>query len=141
MDKPKFVYVTYINTTPEKLWDALINPEFTKQYWGGRRIESDWKIGSAVKMISTKEEPDFEGRVLAFEPPKLLSYTWRPQPPSSVTFRLEPYGTVMRLTVTHEGLEPGSKEYEGTSQGWMAIISSLKSLLETGKALAYPWKG
>lgn len=141
MDKPKFVYVTYINTTPEKLWDALINPEFTKQYWGGRRIESDWKIGSAVKMISQKENIEFEGEVIAFEPPRLLSYKWRPEPPSSVTFLLEPYGTVMRLTVTHEGLEPGSKEYEGTGQGWMAILSSLKSLLETGKPLAYPWKG
>ena len=140
MDKPSFVYVTYINTTPEKLWDALTNSEFTKQYWGGRSIESDWKIGSPVCMVNSRGEPGCPGEVLVCEPPKLLSYTWNSHPPSRVTFKLEPYGNVMRLTVVHEGLESGSMETEMTKQGWMAIMSSLKSLLETGKALTYPWK-
>jgi uncharacterized protein YndB with AHSA1/START domain/DNA-binding transcriptional ArsR family regulator len=141
MDKPNFVYITYINTTPEKLWEALTNPEFTKQYWGGRRIESDWKIGSPVKFVDPQGKSGNPGEVLEFEPPRLLSYTWSSNLPSRVIFRLEPYGNVMRLTVTHMGLEPGSKEFEMTSQGWFAIMSSLKSLLETGKALSYPWKG
>jgi uncharacterized protein YndB with AHSA1/START domain len=140
MDKPGFVYVTYIATTPEKLWEALISPEFTKQYWGGWSFESDWKVGSPVKFIDPHGGEDRVCEVLEFQPPKLLSYTWRSQPPSRVTFLLEPYGAVTRLTVTHEGLEPGSSEYELTRKGWIAILSSLKSLLETGKPLSYPWK-
>lgn len=141
MDKPNFVYVTYINTTPEKLWEALTNPEFTQQYWGGRRIESDWKVGSPVNMANPSGGHDFVGDVLECEPPKVLSYTWHTNPPSRVTFKLEPYGTVMRLTITHEGLVPESKEAQMTMQGWFAIMSSLKSLLEMGKPLTYPWKG
>jgi len=141
IDNPQFVYVTYINTTPQKLWEALTNPEFTKQYWGGRSIESDWKIGSTVKFIDSGGMSGSAGEVIAFEPPRLLSYTWGSKVPSHLTFKLEPYGDVMRLTVTHVGLEPGSSEYEMTRQGWIAIMSSLKSMLETGKALTYPWKG
>ncbi len=135
MDKPGFVYVTYIDTTPEKLWEALTNPEFTRQYWGGTSIESDWKKGSPVKYINYKGGLDIEGEVIAAKRPSLLSYGWRSTPPTRVTFLMEPYGAVMRLTVTHEGFEPGSKEYEDTRQGWIAIMSNLKSLLETGRPL------
>jgi DNA-binding transcriptional ArsR family regulator/uncharacterized protein YndB with AHSA1/START domain len=140
MDKPSFVYVTYINTTPEKLWDALTNPEFTRQYWGGRSIESDWKVGSPVKMVNSRGEPGCPGDLLAYESPNLLSYKWNSNPPSQVIFKLETYGNVMRLTVIHEGLEPDSRESEMTKQGWIAIMSSLKSLMETGTPLTYPWK-
>jgi uncharacterized protein YndB with AHSA1/START domain/DNA-binding transcriptional ArsR family regulator len=139
--KAAFVYVTYINTTPEKLWDAIRNPEFTQQYWGGRRIESDWKVGSPVKMTPANGNPEVLGKVVEYKPLKVLAYTWHSDPESTVTFMLEPYGTVMRLTVTHKGLDPASKTTEQTKQGWVAILSSLKSLLETGKALVYPWKG
>lgn len=141
MEKETIVYISYINTTPEKLWDALTNPEFTKQYWGGRIIQSDWKVGSTVKMGSSKGKLEIFGNVVESKPNELLSYTWHSNPKSTVTFLIEPYGSVIRLTVTHKGLDPDSKEYEQTRQGWFAIISSLKSLLETGKALIYPWKG
>jgi uncharacterized protein YndB with AHSA1/START domain len=140
MEKPAFVYVTYIDTTPEKLWEALTNPEFTRQYWGGRRIEFDWELGSPVKMTSSKGEHEILGKVIESRRCELLSYTWHSKPPSKVTFLLEPFGAVMRLTVTHGGLSPESKEYERTRQGWIAILSSLKSLLERGKPLVYPWK-
>jgi uncharacterized protein YndB with AHSA1/START domain len=92
-------------------------------------------------MIGPTGKADWAGEVLEFQPSKRLSYTWASKPPSRVTFQLEPYGTVVRLTVTHEGIDPGSKEFEMTRQGRFVIMSSLKSLLETGKALTYPRKG
>ena len=79
MDKPKFVYVSYIATTPEKLWQALTSGEFTRQYWGGRRIQSDWQVGSVVKHLGEDGGIDWEGKVLVSEPPRLLSYTFHMQ--------------------------------------------------------------
>ncbi len=140
MNEPSFVYVTYINTTPEKLWEALTNPEFTKQYWGGRRIGSDWNIGSPVMSFGADGRSDQLGTVIESRPREFLSYSWHSTPPSKVSFSLETYGEVMRLTVTHEGLDPESKGSQTTRQGWMAILSSLKSMLETGRALNYPRK-
>jgi uncharacterized protein YndB with AHSA1/START domain len=143
MSKPEFVYVTYINTTPEKLWEALTSPEFTQQYWGGRRIQSDWKVGSPVQHIEAGGDLDWHGEVLQSDPLKLLSYTFDLTPPgqsggepaSRVTFQLQPYGNAMRLTTTHDNFEAGSEVLQGVSQGWPGILSSMKSLLEAGRAL------
>lgn len=142
MDKPTFVYETYIDTTAEELWEALTSPDFTEQYWGGRRIQSDWEKGSTVKHVRPDGGFDWHGEVLQADPPKLLSYTFlvddEDAEATKVTFELEPYGSVMRLRVTHEFESEVDPNIKG---GWIAIISSLKSLLETNTALTYPWKG
>ncbi|WP_438028692.1 SRPBCC family protein [Sorangium sp. So ce233] len=143
MSKPEFVYVTYIASTPEKVWEALTTGEFTRQYWGGRTIQSEWKPGSAVKHIKEDGSFDWEGEVLAAERPKLLSYTFGNvlgERPSRVTFELALFGAHVKLTLTHDQFDEGSKVLPAISNGWPAILSSMKSLLETGKALYPEWR-
>ncbi|MBD3886832.1 SRPBCC family protein [Phormidium tenue FACHB-886] len=140
MDKPQFVYVTYIATTPEQLWDALTSEDFTQQYWGGRRLQSDWQVGSPVKPIKEDGDSDWEGKVLEFDPPHRLSYTFQSPgsteaQPSRVVFDLQPNGSTVKLTLTHTDLD--AKGFMAVSQGWSAILSSLKSLLETGEPLVF----
>ena len=143
MNKPQFVYTIYIATTPEKLWEALTGPDFTAQYWAGRRIQSDWKVGSPIQLFEADGSHDWHGEVLQSDPPKLLSYTFDltppgesgGEPPSRVTMELKPIGSAVRLTTTHDNFEEGSKILQGISNGWPGILSSLKTLLETGKAV------
>ncbi|MGH8503311.1 MAG: SRPBCC family protein [Gammaproteobacteria bacterium] len=145
MAKPRFVYVSYIATTPEKLWAALTGAEFTQQYWFGRYVESDWRPGSPVTYWTDKSrnQLDITGEVLRSEPPRLLSYTFtdclteeaKRERPSRVTFEIEPLGAVVKLTMTHDDFDPGSQVLEGVSRGWPGILSSLKSLLESDKPL------
>ena len=156
MNKPEFVYTTYINTTPEKLWQALTDPAFTSQYWG-LSFGTDWKPGSRM----TWEQPGFstddpDQLVLESEPYRRLSYTWHTvspewarangvseelrsriasEPRSKVTFNIEPYGEQVKLTVVHDGFEPGNPMLEMVSGGWPMVLSSLKTLLETGEAV------
>ena len=136
----EFVYVTYIDTTPEKLWEALTNTEFMKQYWFGSDFETDWKVGSAIKETQQNGQPGFQGEILKFEPPRVLAYTFYGQaegePVTRVTFELKPQGETVRLTTTHEGYEAGSKDYKSISEGWAAILSSLKTFLEKGEPLS-----
>lgn len=142
MSKPTFIYETYIDTTAEELWNALTSPEYTEKYWSGRKIKSDWKEGSEIKHIRPDGDFDWYGEILKADPPKLLSYTFvgNEEDPeqTKVTFNIEPYGNVIRLRVTHEFEKEVDQNIKG---GWIAIISSLKSLLETDTALTYPWKG
>ena len=142
---PDFVYVTYIKTTPEKLWDALTSPEFTRQYWFGIAVTSDWKVGS-VMTYRQGGKTVVDGKVLVADRPRLLSYTFREsngeashEPPTRVTIELEPEkGTeTVRLTVTHTDFVINSKHRPSISTGWPAVQSGLKSLLETGKPLAF----
>jgi uncharacterized protein YndB with AHSA1/START domain len=144
MSKPEFVYVTYIETTPEKLWDALTNSEFTERYWWDTRVVSDWKIGSPVALESRGKVTD-TGVIVVADPPRRLSYTWantseefRNERPSRVTFAIEPYGKLVKLTLTHEDFDKESKMLQGISKGWPAIVSSLKTMLESGQALDVP---
>lgn len=154
-ENQKFVYVTLIKTTPEKLWQALTSPEFSAQYFLGTRIESDWKIGSKVEYRRGHEITD-EGVVLKFEPPRLLSYTfhhvwteeWRHEAPSRVTFeigkldaKLGSQGGVVKLTVTHEDFPSNSKVFPAISNGWPTILSGLKTWLETGRDLGLSYEG
>jgi uncharacterized protein YndB with AHSA1/START domain len=140
MTDPKFVYVTYIATTPEKLWQALTDGAFTRQYWFGQTIESDWTLGSRVVFRSGSDVHDY-GEVLVCEPYTRLSYSWevkfhelfRHEKPSRVTFELETMGTEVKLTVTHDEFEPVSKVRAAVSNGWPLVLASLKSLLETGR--------
>lgn len=149
MEKPSFVYVTYIATTPEKLWQALTDGEFTPQYWGGRRIESTWRVGSPVKHVREDGGVDWQGEVLQSDPPRLLSYTFHmlisekhgSEGPSRVTFELEPMGSVVKLTLTHDNFESEKPTHETTRHGWPAIMASLKSLLETGNPLPFQGLG
>lgn len=159
MAKPEFVYVTYIDTTQDKLWQALISGEFTRQYWGGRTIESDWKKDSPVKHIKEDGTLDWSGKVLEADPPKRLSYTFdpavddempdyqgekidlnHPEKPSRVTFEIDKYMGKVRLTLTHDQFEEGSKVLQGISLGWPAILSGLKSLLERNEPLFPDWR-
>lgn len=143
MTASKFVYVTYIRTTPEKLWTALIDPEFTRQYWAGTHQVSDWKVGSDWAIMIPDGRVGDSGRILAFDPPKRLSVTWQNQfipdmkaeGHSTCTYELEPAGTAVKLTVTHTMDKPGSKLIEAVGSGWPHLLASLKSLLETGESL------
>jgi len=141
MSKPEFVYTTYIETTAEKLWQALTDGDFHERYWFGHRAVSDWQVGSTYS-FSKQGKPSVEGKVLISEPPKKLAYSWDPCAPdaklegiSRVTFDLEPRGKVVKLTVTHDELHEGGKTLRDISGGWPMVIASLKSLLETGRAL------
>jgi uncharacterized protein YndB with AHSA1/START domain len=143
---PSFIYVTYIETTPEKLWEALTNSEFSKRYWFGTDVQSDWKVGSPFALVTNGTTTDV-GEILAADPPRLLSYTFhhlmteegRKEPPTKVVFNIEPHGNLVKLTLTHEGFAAGSKLLDAVSKGWPAILSGLKTMLESGTALAIPF--
>ncbi|HEY2212791.1 MAG TPA: SRPBCC family protein [Bradyrhizobium sp.] len=145
MRKPEFVYVTYIETTPEKLWEALTSSEFSKHYWFGTEVRSDWKVGAPFALVMNGTTTDV-GEVLEFDRPRRLSYTFRhvlseaarKERPTRVVFNLESHGKLVKLTLTHEDFETGSVILDGISKGWPAILSSLKSMLESGTALTIP---
>ena len=141
MSKPQFVYTTYIETTAEKLWQALTDGDFTERYWFGHRITSDWKVGSAYG-FTNQGKPMVEGKVLVSDPPRRLAYSWNNRKEeakgegiSRVTFDLEPRGNVVKLTVIHDELGEDGKTLRDISGGWPLVIASLKSMLETGKPL------
>jgi uncharacterized protein YndB with AHSA1/START domain len=138
----KFVYVTYIRTTPDELWDALIKPEFTRAYWCETWQDCDWKAGSPWRVMIPDGRVADSGEVLEIERPRRLVLSWRneftemkAEGYSRATFELEPVGETVKLTVTHEMDRDGSKFIAAVSTGWPHILSSLKSMLETGKPL------
>jgi len=143
MASSRFVYVTYIRTTPAKLWQALIDPEFTRQYWAGTRQESEWKPGASWRIMIPDGRVGDSGEVLEIEPGRRLVLSWRnefipemrAEGYSRLTYELEPMGESVKLTVIHEMDKPGSKLIEAVSSGWPHILASLKSLLETGESL------
>ena len=141
MTKPELIYTTYIRTTPKELWDAITNPEFTRQYWGGNENVSDWKPGSKWVHVTGDEKHAIRvtGKVVESVPPKRLVLTWadpaNEADVSRVTFEIEPVDDTVRLDVTHGDFKPGSVMVNRVSGGWPRVLSSLKSFLETGKAL------
>jgi uncharacterized protein YndB with AHSA1/START domain len=156
MSRPEFVYTSYIRTTPERLWQALTKPAFTKQYWDGLSYESEWTAGSTYVMKRDMGEgltvADPEQLVVVADPYRRLTYTWHTftpewaaahgfdedyrstvaaEPRSKVTFDIEPFKDGMvKLTVVHDDFEAGSLVLEGVSQGWPIVVSKLKTLLE-----------
>jgi len=156
VDKPSFVYTTYIETTPERLWQALTDPAFTKRYWNAT-FDTDWQAGSTMTWHQfglTIADP--EQVILESEPYRRLSYSWHAwtreladaldvsdearervasEPRSKVTFEIEPLGELVKLTVVHDGFEPESLVAPMVSQGWPRVLSNLKTLLETGDTL------
>jgi uncharacterized protein YndB with AHSA1/START domain len=141
MSKPSFVYVTYIQTTPEKVWSALSDPE---DYWGRHRNTSDWKPGSPWRHEDYDDASAVVilGTVIESKPPQRLVLSWAhpgdaadPAKTSRVTFEIEEFMGAVRLTVTHDELEPDSGMLKGITAGWPAVLSSLKTMLETGASL------
>ena len=146
MSKPEFVYATYIETTAEKLWHALTDGDFTERYWFGHRVASNWKAGGPYQ-FTKQGKPIVEGKVLESDPPKRLAYTfvnlsdqYKNEFPALATFVLEPFGKLVKLTLTHTGFQEGSTMLPSISKGWPAILSSLKSILETGQPLEIPFE-
>ena len=140
MAKSTFVYVTYIRTTPQKLWSALTDEEFMKQYWFGMHCESQWRAGSPWKMVSGDGSITDTGEIVEADPPRRLAIRWRHQKNADLraegdslcTMELEPSGTAVKLSITHSIERDPSKLIAAVSGGWPAILSNLKSLLETG---------
>jgi uncharacterized protein YndB with AHSA1/START domain len=143
MSRSKFVYVTFIRTTPEKLFDALRKPEFTRIWWCECWQDCDWKIGSPWKLMIPAGRVGDTGEVLEYDPPRRFAVSWKnefkpemkEEGASRATFELEQMGDTVKLTVTHEIDRENSKLIEGVSGGWPPLLASLKSLLETGDAL------
>jgi uncharacterized protein YndB with AHSA1/START domain/DNA-binding transcriptional ArsR family regulator len=156
MDRPSFVYKTYVRATPETLWRGLTEPEFTKRYWG-LELLSDWQVGSTVTWVMRDLTiADSEQVVLESDPYTRLAYTWHTmtaemadsigiqgevrervmsESRSKVTFDIEELGEVVKLTVTHDGFDPDSEMVKMITEGWPQVLSELKTLLETGEAL------
>jgi uncharacterized protein YndB with AHSA1/START domain len=143
MAKSRFVYVTYIRTTPEKLWQALLDPEFTRRYFFETWQDCAWEAGASWRMMTPNGRVTDSGEVLEIEPPRRLVLSWRnefrpelhEEGYSRCTFELEKQGSSVKLTIVHEIDRPDSKLVQAVSNGWPHILSSLKSLLETGEPL------
>lgn len=155
MENIEFVYATFIRTTPEKLWEALTSGDFSMKYWMGFRIEVEQKVGGRIRILppmGMEKHGDHAGEVLVCEPNRKLVYTWNPKDTpevankrkslSRVTYELTPMGSQVKLRLIHENLLPEDIEkdpstFRGINNGWPAVLSSLKSLLETGQAIAF----
>ena len=143
MDKSEFVYVTYIRTTPEKLWSALTSPDFMKEYWFGMHFESDWKARSSWRLVFPDGRVADTGEIVEIDPPRRLVLKWRnefrpelkAEGAASCTIQLEPMADAVKLTISHVMDRGTSKLIEAVSGGWPRILSNLKSILETGEVV------
>lgn len=142
-DTTSFIYTTYIRSTPEKVFEAITKPDIARRYWGHENV-SDWKPGSKWQHVRADDERAVElvGNVVEISSPTRLVLTWAnasqaddPDSYSRVTFEITEYDDMVRLTVTHDELEAGSGMATGISKGWPVVLSSLKSLLETGSGI------
>ena len=145
MSNTEFAYMTVIAASPEHVWKCLTTAEFTRQYWHGTAIESDFRVGSKICFLTADGEEGVAGEILEADYPRLLSYSWRflrdeqtrDDPPSRVTFTLEALNVGTRLTVVHDRLESGCKTAELVTFGWPHVIGGLKTLAETGNAVDF----
>jgi len=142
----QYVYVTYIRTTPQKLWDALTSAEFQKKYWFNMHQESQWKAGSPWKMVFSDGRVADAGEILESDPPRRLVIKWRNEfrPElkdegwSRCVYDIEQDGETVKLMITHSIEKDNAKLIEAVSGGWPKILSSLKTYLETGTPLPRP---
>jgi uncharacterized protein YndB with AHSA1/START domain len=136
-----YVYVTYIRSTPEKVWAALTSPEIMREYWFDMHQESDWKPGSPWRLLFADGRVADTGEILEADPPRRLVFRWRneflhelkAEGPARCTYEIEPVEGAVKLTITHAMDRPNTKFIEAVSGGWPLILSNLKSLLETGQ--------
>ena len=143
MEKSEFVYVTYIRTAPEKLWQALTDPEFTRRYWMEMTQDCDWNKGSSWRAKAPAGGLLASGEIVEADPPRKLVLTWRSENKpelqaeghSQLTYEIEKRGSSVKLTVIHQMAKPGSKLIQAVGGGWPIILASLKSFLETGEPL------
>jgi uncharacterized protein YndB with AHSA1/START domain len=144
------VYEVYIRTTPEKLWEALTQSDFTQQYFYDCSVESDWRPGSPLRYRRPSGEQPFDAVIEAIEPGKRLIHSFTPRrddwqsdysgdPPSRVTYEIEQFGPSCLLRVTHEHFAGETAVSKSTQRGWQIILSGLKTLLETGAPLEIAW--
>jgi uncharacterized protein YndB with AHSA1/START domain len=139
----QFVYVTYIRTTPEKLWQALTEAEFTRQYWCNTTQESEWKPGATWRIVTPDGRTADSGVIVTVESQKRMVLTWRheldarmrAEGHSRLTYELDKNGEAVKFTLRHEMDKDESELIQAISMGWPPILSSLKSLLETGQSL------
>ncbi len=140
-DRSRFVYITYIRTTPAELWEALTEPKVVRRYWFGATLECGWRKGSAWKMARPDGSPTDTGEILEIDPLRHMVIRWqcvwtpelKAEGPSRCTIDLEPMDSAVKLTVTHEIDRPESGFIAAVSEGWPRCLSNLKSLLETGE--------
>jgi uncharacterized protein YndB with AHSA1/START domain len=143
MNESRFVYVTYIRTTPEKLWRAITDPEFQRKYWLEAWQESEWKVGAPWRIVYPDGRVTDSGEVLEIEPNRKIVLKWRnefrPELKAEgfarMTYEIEQMEGEVKLTILHEIDTPESKLIKAVSGGWPLILSGLKSLLETGDSL------
>ncbi|HEX5402097.1 MAG TPA: SRPBCC family protein [Pseudonocardiaceae bacterium] len=136
-----FVYVTHIAASPAEVWEALLNPEFTRRFWQGRVMDSDWRVGSKITFRLVDDDlVESTGTVLTADAQRTLSFvtTDHDGRDSTVTFDLVANGDVVALTVTHTGLDTASSMFRLVSNGWSLVMCNLKTLLETGRILPMP---
>ncbi len=142
----QFVYVTFIRTTPQRLWDALTDTKAPMDYWFGCRQESDWKVGSRWTLTMSDGRIADTGTILEIEPNKRAVIEWHNQfkpeytaeGPARCVYELEQMADVVKLTITHTHPRENAKYIEAVSGGWPKILSNLKSLLESGAIILKP---
>jgi uncharacterized protein YndB with AHSA1/START domain len=140
-NRSSYVYVTFIRTTPEKLWEALTDAKVIRKYWFGTTADSGWKKGSSWKLVRSDGTLNDTGEILEIDPPRRMVIRWqnewnpelKAEGPSRCTFELEPVDRALKLTITHEIDRPESKLITAVSGAWPYTLSNLKSLLETGE--------
>jgi uncharacterized protein YndB with AHSA1/START domain len=145
MTKHTYVYVTYILSTPEKVWEALTDAKISASYWERENV-SDWKVGSRWEHRLPGKSADVVGEVLGADPPRRLVTTWAapdslgdPEKTNRATYDIEDVGGKVKLTVTHTDLS--DQDLKDVSGGWPAVLSNLKTLLETGRPMPDPFSG
>ena len=138
-----FVYVTFIRTTPDRLWSALTSSDFMKEYWLGCYLKTEWKVGAQWQLIYPDGRITDTGEIVELEPQKRLVLKWQNEFKPDLKaeglalcrIELEPVGDAVKLTITHTMDRPESKLIQAVSGGWPRILSNLKSLLETGQVV------
>ncbi len=147
MTSPNYVYTTYIGTSVERVWEALTKSEHTEVYFFGRKVQSTWQVGDEVRFIKENDELDVTGELLEFTLFENITYTWtapsdttQRDQPMIVSFALTQLEDTIKLTLMHSNLVDSdimeeSNTFYGLNNGWPAILSNLKSYLETGKPL------
>jgi len=141
-------YILHINAAPQKVWQGLTQPEFTKKYWVGQCLETDWKVGSALRQRMPDGGTAVKGRVLVADRPKTLSYSWevdgKDEPasgiPATITFSITPFRSTTALTMVHKGLSADAEVHAMVNDVWQVALCGLKTLVETGKPLPFQWK-